>query len=174
MKRTIPCAALLLVLSTPVAADLAASVATCSKIESPDARLACYDAIAMPVGPDAVAEPPVEAVLPAEPEPAPVVESTFDAEEMFGKSEHEIQEAVRERSGEARLERLVATAQDVRKLANGRLSIKLDNGQEWRQVVAKQFRVRAGDVIEIRSGRIGSFFLKVEGSKRSIRVRRVD
>lgn len=52
--------------------------------------------------------------------------------------------------------------------------ITLDNGQVWKQVDSSSLRLRVGDAVEIERASLGSFMLKKQGSKRSMRVSRED
>lgn len=177
-------------LITPMTAFADTSLADCRAIAADTDRLACYDALAAAesagggAAPDAIdtataaditVDPASGAVAASE----PVVEerredavSLDDPVDLFGRSDREIRDvAVRESAGHS-LDRITATATGVLETASGRLVITLDNDQVWEQTESERFRLRAGEEVEIRRGRLSSYFLKRSGTNRSIRVRR--
>ncbi len=170
-------------LSRPLAAQ---DLTSCRSIADDAARLACYDSIAAtpPVAPAAVAEPTAIATTPAAvvgaDDPAaqastaraPVDEPLDDPIDLFGRSDREVRDlAIQRNTGEA-LTRIQAVVTAVRESATGRLTLSLDNGQVWTQSESQRFRIKVGDTVEIRRGKVGSYFVKRVGTNRSVRVRR--
>ena len=134
----------------------------CRAIAAVAERLACYDAIAVPgaAGEPGRASPPVPAqaaVVPAAPEPAA----------GFGLPRPRPAEEAATAAIEARVVGAFSGwARGTR--------ISLDNGQVW-EVVDQQpgtYRLDAPRV-RITRGLLGSFFMAVEGTQQTPRVRRV-
>jgi hypothetical protein len=72
-------------------------------------------------------------------------------------------------------ETLKSTITSVDKDPVGRLTFHLENGQAWKQVETKRFRLKEEDrpVAVIKHGSLGSFKLSVEGGSISTRVKRI-
>ena len=63
---------------------------------------------------------------------------------------------------------------EVKKLADLRLDVTLENGQKWRSVEKiRQVRLKANQKVIISEGFISGYVLKVVDKKISIRVRRI-
>ena len=63
---------------------------------------------------------------------------------------------------------------EVKKLADLRLDVILENGQKWRSVEKiRQVRLKANQNVVISEGFISGYVLKVVDKKISIRVRRI-
>lgn len=70
---------------------------------------------------------------------------------------------------------LIAEVKQVEKLRSNKSRITLTNGQIWQQTDSLKYGVpKAGDKVILEKGLLNSFFIKVEGSKKRIRVKRVD
>lgn len=140
--------------------DVAAhTLADCVKIEAPDARLACYDAV---VGRAPSAAKPASTAA----SPLPAAAATGTAAAEFGKPrppppkpDKVVEESVR-----AAVSRVAADPQ-------GHVTLTLDNGQVW-TVIETDVRVDAGEGVTIRHGALGSFVL-VTASRRTYHVRRL-
>ena len=61
----------------------------------------------------------------------------------------------------------------VEKALRGELIITLDNGQVWRQTDKHRFRLKKGQVVIIKRGALGSFFIGKENANKRIRAKRV-
>lgn len=94
-------------------------------------------------------------------------------EARFGAADlREREERAAERRGE-RLGELVAVVTEVRRHANGRRIMTLDNGQAWgERGVDEGFLVAVGDEIRIQPAALGSY-LMITRSNRSTRVTRL-
>lgn len=146
-------ALLLLAATTSALADDAALL-RCRAIQDGPARLACYDAIAVPAAPKAAAKAPATAAAPA-----------ASSREQFG-FEHK-QEILK-------VEAIESTIPGRFEGWRANENIRLANGQVW-QVVDDS---RASHWIEnpkvrVRRGALGAFYLEIEGTNRSPRVRRL-
>jgi len=134
----------------------------CRDVVSADARLACFDAAY------ATQEKPSSSALEtaivapaasAASAPPPAVKSA--TEEQFGLPQSQI-------------ETLTSVITSVDKDAVGRLTFHLENGQTWKQIETRRFRI-TGDrpVAVIKHAALGSFKLSVEGEARATRVKRL-
>lgn len=189
-------AALVVVAGTPAAAFADAlydEIRVCRSLPSDEARLACYDAAADRAGtatPAAADPPPVAATPPstestaarpaassASAAPATAVAPAAAAvsqEDLFGKNAKEVQRTVEEATGTASVDSLRARVTNLQQAAPDKVVISLDNGQVWRQTTSSNLRLRKGDEIEIERGALGSYILQKVGSKRTMRVQRMD
>jgi hypothetical protein len=157
----------------------------CRDLPDDDARLICYDAAVDRsrqsgyISPAAPSEKPPSAA-PAEPAGAPGnVAATGAAvdlsqEDLFGKTGDEVGRTVEEATGSERIDSLSATVTKLQQYSYGKVLITLDNGQLWKQIDTSNLRLRAGDAVVIERASLGSFMLKKQGSKRSMRVSRED
>jgi hypothetical protein len=146
----------------PAGADAATrTLAECVKIDAPDARLACYDAVAgrtpsvAPAGASAAARAPLAA-------PATATNAAAD----FGKPRPPPPKP--ERGAE---EAVHATATTVVADAQGHVTLTLDNGQVW-SVIETDVRLDAGEAVTIRHGALGSYVLAT-ASRHTYHVRRL-
>jgi hypothetical protein len=157
--------ALYFLAATAASDGLETKLETCRSIADADERVACYDAIVDALaddGLDHAADTPKAAVV------APVTE------ENFGRSAEAIRREQLEKAGVESMEELSATITDVRSIGRYRVEVTLDNGQRWRQASGSGLGLDVGDEITIRPAALGSFRLSPAGSKRSMKVRRVD
>lgn len=158
------------------------SLESCAAIEDPVERLACYDTLAgrlpadtakasgtAPSAVDPVA-PKTDVIVPAGPAvtpTVPAVESTPDAEALFGL-EH------KQKPGEERLDELQLKWTKKKKDAYGKWIITLENGQVWRQTDSRRFNFGNSEQwVVISRGILGSFFLGEPERNGGIRVKRV-
>lgn len=166
-------------------------LSVCRGLTDDQARLICYDAAVdrsrkNSVGRSAAAPPPAPAPVAAKPAPAAAATTAasaataagaanqIDQEDLFGKSGDELQRTVEEATGSEQMDSLSATVTKLQKSGYDRVLITLDNGQVWKQVDASSLRLRVGDAVDIERASLGSFMLRKQGSKRSMRVSRED
>ena len=81
---------------------------------------------------------------------------------------------MQEATGSAPIDSLGATVSKLQRYSYDKVLITLDNGQVWKQIDGSNLRLRVGDAVEIERASLGSFMLKKQGSKRSMRVSRED
>jgi hypothetical protein len=179
----------MLVLMVPVATASANALhdelRVCRDLPDDDARLICYDTAVDRsrqsgyISPAATSEKPPSAAL-AKPAGAPGTAAATGAavelsqEDLFGKTGDEVGRTVEEATGSERIDSLSATVTKLQQYSYNKVLITLDNGQLWRQIDTSNLRLRAGDAVVIERAALGSFMLKKQGSKRSMRVSRED
>jgi hypothetical protein len=188
MTRFIAQSFAILVLIVPAAASADAlrdELRVCRDLPDDDARLICYDAAvdrsrqSTYSSPAPASESP-PAAAPAEPAGTPgtaaaaAATGTLTQEDLFGKTGDEVERTVEEATGDQRIDSLSATVTKLREYAYNKVLITLDNGQVWKQVDTSSLRLRVGDAIDIERASLGSFMLRKQGSKRSMRVSRED
>lgn len=188
MTRFIAKSFAILVLILPAAASADAlrdELRVCRDLPDDDARLICYDAAvdrsrqSTYSSPAPASESPPTAA-PAEPAAAPgaaaatAATGTLTQEDLFGKTGDEVERTVEEATGSERIDSLSATVTRLQQYAYDKVLITLDNGQIWKQVDTSSLRLRVGDAIDIERASLGSFMLRKQGSKRSMRVSRED
>jgi len=156
--------ALLLAATTVTALDLQ-QLAACREKDDDAERVACYDAVV-----DALAEvtPDTNTDVPQTVVVAP------NTEETFGRSAEAIRREQLEKSGVDEIEELSATITEVRPSGRSLVEVTLDNGQRWRQASGSGLSLDVGDEIVIRPAALGSYRLSLAGSKRSMKVRRIE
>jgi len=136
-------------------AQNAGSLQACRGIADTTARLACYDALPLP-SPAAAA--PAKQAAPAAPDPA-----------GFGFETKAVQAA------NAALPSVDSTIPGRFSGWNPRDRITLANGQVWQVVDDSTAVVSLKDAkVTVRRGAMGAFYLELEGSNRSARVRRIE
>ena len=141
----------------------------CADIEDTTQRLSCYDSL---FAPQQIEEP--ELVI-----------TQKKQEVEIPKQDNEIKkEAKKERERRFGLPKRLEKEEDkieitdkileVKKLADLRLDVILENGQKWRSVEKiRQVRLKANQKVVISEGFISGYVLKVVDKKISIRVRRI-
>ena len=100
--------------------------------------------------------------------------ASISQEALFGKTTDEVERTVEEATGDERIDHLTATVTKLQQYAYNKVLITLDNDQVWKQIDTSSLRLRAGDAVEIERASLGSFMLRKQGSKRSMRVSRED
>tara|TARA_R110002072_G_scaffold59158_5_gene150772 strand:+ start:47316 stop:47945 length:630 start_codon:yes stop_codon:yes gene_type:complete len=169
------------------AADLQTGLAQCRGIQSLALRLQCYDRLAdglpaLPISSTSAktasaalgSKTPItdnkttEAVV-ARPAPAKVA-----PEEMFGKSESEVQEVV---SRELEIESIDQISSKVTRISispTNEYVVYLENGQVWRQKDKPgKWRIKVGETAIISKAYLGSYLMKSDARKKSVRAERL-
>ena len=131
---------------------LEAEVLRCSAVESPDARLACFDRAVEPfVATDVTADGPVAAAAD---------EPDFGAEQL--RNDEDADDLTTRLAGSF-------TGWD------GDTLFRLENGQLWQQIDSSYLYSRSESPrVTIRRAAFGSYLLQVEGIGRTVRVRRLE
>ncbi len=170
---------LILLFTAAAAADLSEQINACRKLPSPSERLDCYDGVV-----DSSKKPEQSGAATADrsndPAPPPrgsgeqVPESGLSQEELFGRNAEDVKRRVEKATGAERLVRLEARIASVRTIAPGKVAVKLDNGQTWRQITVSRLRLKKDDVVIIERGSLGSYRLTRTGSSVMMRVSRAE
>ena len=137
----------------------------CADIEDTTQRLSCYDSL---FAPQQIEDPKL-------------VITQKKQEVEIAKQDKEIKKERERRFGlPKRLEKEEDKVEikdkilEVKKLADLRLDVILENGQKWRSVEKiRQVRLKANQKVVISEGFISGYVLKVVDKKISIRVRRI-
>ena len=137
----------------------------CADIEDTTQRLSCYDSL----------------FAPQQIEDSKLVITQKKQEVKIAKQDKEIKKERERRFGlPKRLEKEEDKVEikdkilEVKKLADLRLDVILENGQKWRSVEKiRQVRLKANQKVVISEGFISGYVLKVVDKKISIRVRRI-
>ena len=149
--------ALLLLAATPALAD-DAGLLKCRAIKESSARLACYDALQLPAATSKAAGAPPAATPQAQP-------AASTTPEQFG---------LERKLAFTQLEAIDSTIPGRFEGWRPNENIRLANGQVW-QVVddSKGFHSIDDPKVRVRRGALGAFYLEIEGTNRSPRVRRL-
>jgi len=129
-------------------------ISECRQIQQDDKRLACYDKISI----KNIKNKAKQATAKVADKPATKVDIN-----EFGLK------AKKENEPDA----FVATVVKLKKNPYGLFTITLDNGQIWKQIDSRKFRLKVDNKIQIEKGALGSFKLKKVDSNASTRVKRV-
>ena len=137
----------------------------CADIEDTTQRLSCYDSL----------------FAPQQIEDSKLVITQKKQQVKIAKQDKQIKKERERRFGlPKRLEKEEDKVEikdkilEVKKLADLRLDVILENGQKWRSVEKiRQVRLKANQKVVISEGFISGYILKVVDKKISIRVRRI-
>jgi hypothetical protein len=139
-----------------IAAPGSADLARCAAVTAPDARLACYDALAGRAAPVASAGSSVPTTAPAPPPDDPRSFGLTPAQQHVAPTGPE--------SIQARIAKVAPAGP-------GRASLLLDNGQTW-LLSEDDGRLSPGDAVTIKRGALASFTLFAP-SRLTYKVRRL-
>ncbi|MEZ5561040.1 MAG: hypothetical protein R3E86_21165 [Pseudomonadales bacterium] len=162
----------------------AAFADSCTDINEPAARLACYDrltrCVAVADGSARLAcfdagyrtEPsriPPQPELTTAPEPERAEPAVTPQKKQHDDEAFPLPAAPRDDDAP----RIVARIMSVQADGRGRTYLTLDNDQVWREVEPARWQYSAGDAVEITRGLLGSTNLKAEGMSKYVKVKRV-
>ena len=159
----------LLLLVSPFISSSEEEAKECADIEDTTQRLSCYDSLFAP-----------QQIVDSK-----IVVTQKKQEVEIAKSDKEIKKEVKkERERRFGLPKRLEKEEEkveirdqiinVKKLADLRLEVTLENGQKWRSVEKiRQVRLKANQKVVISEGFISGYVLKVVDKKISIRVRRI-
>ena len=159
----------LLLLVSPFISSSEEEAKECADIEDTTQRLSCYDSLFAP-----------QQIVDSK-----IVVTQKKQEVKISKQDEEIKKEVKkERERRFGLPKRLEKEEDkveikdkileVKKLADLRLDVILENGQKWRSVEKiRQVRLKANQKVVISEGFISGYVLKVVDKKISIRVRRI-
>ena len=159
----------LLIVSAQPALGIQEALTQCRKIEEIRERVACYDEI---VDSHTAGDSGKSVETGAPPRPAET--EGPDALSLFGTNDAEAKRIVAATLAIEQLSQIEATVTDIRKSADKKLTVILDNGQTWRQLDSKPLHLKSGETVVVRKASLGSYLLEKESGSRSIRVRRMN
>ena len=141
----------------------------CADIEDTTQRLSCYDSLFAPQqieDPKLVITQKKQEVEIAKPDKEIKKEVKKERERRFG-----LPKRLEKEEDKVEIKDKII---EVKKLADLRLDVTLENGQKWRSVEKiRQVRLKANQKVIISEGFISGYVLKVVDKKISIRVRRI-
>lgn len=145
----------LLLLFAPPAPAAEEALTECRQIEEIQERVACYDEF-------------VDSNYPMESNAVP------DAQSLFGTTDAEAKRIVETSLAIEQLDQIEAIVTDVRRSANRKLTVTLDNGQVWRQLDSQPMHLKSGETVIVRKASLGSFLMEKQSGSRSVRVKRAN
>lgn len=181
------CAALLFI--TPAAfatsVDLRTQLQSCQQISGEEQRLSCFDQIVANLDIARVVVPAQQRSDNTLSTPTRVTEATRVQSTQVASSAVSIVTApapqyvndgfgLKKPDPVDEIQEMVSTVQTVATDKRKKSVITLANGQQWQQIDQGYIRIKIGDRCTIERGAIGSFFLRVDGITKKIRVRRVE
>ncbi len=155
---------------------LAKTEAECAQVENARERLACFDRLF----PSSDRPTPTPAAK-SEPKKAPV---PVQSSEPLPQRSVPLPDTRQSAPVESKLPskggmfdkgptvNLTATIKAVRRADQQKMMFLLDNDELWMQVTARTLRIRKGDLVSIKSARIGGYMLQTDGGI-STRVTRI-
>ncbi|WP_114394107.1 hypothetical protein [Oleisolibacter albus] len=153
------------VLALALLSSLSLPVAARAQTSALDAVLNC---LSVPDGPDRLAC--FNSRVPALRGPGPAAPAATAAPAVQGLGAEQL---ARPRAEAAPEQEVKATIAALRQNAEGRMVFTLDNGQVWLQRDSASVRLKAGDVVTVKPGALGTYNLIGGGSGLIIKVRRV-
>ena len=135
----------------------------CRQMEDDEQRVACYDEYV-----------DSRNAAPTAPPVTQQAQTVPDAQSLFGETDAEAKRIVETTLAIEQIDRIEATVTETRKSASKKLTVALDNGQIWRQLDGKPFRLKRGEAVVIRKASLGSYLMEKEAGSRPIRVKRID
>lgn len=158
-------------------AGLPQELIACRALTSAVARLDCYDqaidshdnSVSASENVPATAPAAAAATAPTAVEPA----EEISQEALFGKNMVEMQQSVQKATKTQEIDEIISIVTKVRESATGKAVIYLDNGQVWTQIDSARLRLSGYDKVSIRRASLGSYLLYKDGSKTSMRVKRI-
>lgn len=172
--KLLPSLLLGLAITSPAWAQGAGSLQACRAIADAATRLACYDALPLPAtapAPTAAAPAPARApavaAAPAAPAaPAVVPAPAANPNASFGLETKAAQNA---------LDAIDSNIEGRFEGWSGRTRIKLANGQVWEVTDGSHGVLNlSSPKVRVRRGVFGAFYMDIEGTNRSPKVRRVE
>jgi hypothetical protein len=145
-------------------AKLVDRLSMCTSISNDGERLTCFDKLAS----NTVVN------LTTEQESDKLVSQVKQAErEEAQKIADFSKEDIKKTGDDIELVSITGTISKLQKLLRGQWVISLKNGQKWQQTDTSRLNLKVGNDIRLQKGSLGSVYLFVEGSHRSIRVKRL-
>ncbi|MBV7316845.1 type VI secretion protein [Shewanella sp. NIFS-20-20] len=164
MKPLIMAAISTLMLTTPAYANIHQQLSQCAAIHDKLERLICFDELAANVDP-AIALAPATPAVTASAAPAAPAATAASRTEEFGKPAKVAADGI---------DKLYFTVAKVSEAPRGEVIVTFDNGQVWRQVDSRRYKITVDEQVFIERGALGSFLLGKDSRNGTIRVTRID
>jgi hypothetical protein len=159
---------LLLLVSTTALAD-DAGILRCRAITEATARLACYDALVVPA-PGARAAPGAPAA--AAPQARPATAAPGSPQPSAGQTPDQF--GLEDKTAPARLDAIESSISGPFDGWDPNSRIRLANGQVWQVTDDSRAVLYLKDPkVRVRRGALGAFYLEIDGTNRSPKVKRV-
>jgi len=184
--------ALTVVSAQASASDLESRLLKCRPLSSVASRVNCYDQIAdsytrrdevaqtQEVQSSVQAPVVISTTVHPKPHPEPTTPATstdkaIQPEELFGKPEKTVNEIVKKKLEIRAINQIRSPVVKVQQNHAKEFIVLLENGQTWKQKGdGGSWRISKGEVAVISKALFGSFLMRVEGRKKSIRAVRVN
>lgn len=165
-----------LLLSLHAVADIEEQLAQCAAKTDKLERLICYDALAAQAMNRAAQQ--VSTDLNEVPTHTAEVAAAQVAASQTKTTQTTLTESAQDNFGkivkQEQIDAMWLTVKQVDKDPYGTLKLSFENGQQWKQIDSRRFRVSSGDKVQIERAALGSFLLGKEGSNTTIRVKRIN
>ena len=155
-------------------------LALCRTIADPLERVACYDAALDAASQEsakiAASQESFELTKSQESvdftESRELVEPTASptAESLFGRTNESIKDTLEIEE----VSEIAYPVIEIRQSPLDRLIVELENGQIWMQTDATRLNLKLGDIVRVRAGLGGSYYLQKASGSRSVKVKRMD
>jgi hypothetical protein len=168
---------LLVTIGHASAADLRTELAKCRSIESLTLRLQCYDHLvdgAPLINGTANSASQIAPTSSATTHPAVVSQKPATSEELFGKSAEQVKQAVSIKLDIEPLDQISSKVTRVQKNSSQEYVVYLENGQVWKQKdKAGKWRIKVGETAIVSMASLGSYLMKSDARKKSVRAERL-
>jgi hypothetical protein len=175
-------------------ADIRSELDSCRSIQGLGLRLQCYDQLVDSIAASGISTVVPDQVTPVEPTfvsaPVPVRPSVLTPatsaveaadqkikvapEELFGKSAQEVEEAVSRELDIESVDEISSEVTRVRINQAGEYIVYLANSQIWRQKdKVGKWRIKVGETAIVSKAALGSFRMKSNTRKKSVRAERL-
>ena len=148
---------------------------SCAAIDSSEARLACYDKAARQTDFDAISKRLSDGERASEEAARLQAEAGMKKKKSpSGTREEKVKTFGKITIDEDRLEQIEATVTRIRPSKVSGIFIILDNAQVWQSTDKRSIpKLKAGMKVTIKRASLGSFFMKSDNSKKTMRVKRI-
>lgn len=167
--------------------DLPTRLAKCGQVALAKDRLACFDSLLVKTienknpniakAPVAAVSEPAQVNTPVAPTKAKVVAPVATVKTQTPKNTEEVntfaKEHLKKSDSEQTLQSIKSSITKLKKLIRGQWVIDLENGQKWQQKDNVKIKLKVGYTVIMKKGALGTVYLSKEGSKRSMRVKRL-
>ncbi|WOH36078.1 hypothetical protein RI844_11925 [Thalassotalea fonticola] len=169
-------------------ADIPSELAACKSIEDKELRLQCFDSYIVEQSnteSKVTAEAPQPLVLSSEPESDAIISSAvppaIDTTQQQKLIQQQEDQQVKQNFGlehkktaiEEATESLTFTIAKVKKSVHGKWTLTFTNEQKWVTISSERMKFKPEQKVIVSRGVFNSFLLKISGSNRSVKVKRI-